>query len=237
MFVGIRSHILFIMIALVVQISITTPAYARSTRSTKGVLNAGNTAPQCHLVTFEMDEDTDASEPPFCEDAEEDELTYQILSAPDNGTALIVDNELFYEPNPNYFGTDSFTYLANDGIENSQPAIAQVTIHSVNDPPVGEEDSYDAVFQSVLTVNAAEGLLANDSDIENDPLSAVLVSSTAHGTLVLNPDGSFTYSPAAGYFGSDSFTYRCFDGTDFTEAITVNITVKAFQVYLPLLRR
>ena len=102
---------------------------------------------------------------------------------------------------------------------------------------MGEEDSYDAVFQSILTVNAAEGLLANDSDIEKDPLSVELISSTSHGTLVLNPDGSFTYTPASRYVGPDSFTYRCFDGMDYSETITVNITVKAFQVFLPLLRR
>jgi len=229
--------IFFIVVVLIVQITMPTPVYAGSTRSIDGALNADNTAPQCYQVAFEMDEETDAAEPPFCEDAEDAELTYHIVSQPGNGTASIVAGELFYEPNPNYFGSDSFTYRANDTLLDSQPATAQVTIHPVNDAPVGEEDSYDAVFQSVLTVNAAEGLLANDSDIENDPLSVELVSSTSHGTLILNPDGSFTYTPAARYVGLDSFTYRCFDGMDYTQAITVNITVKAFQVFLPLLRR
>jgi len=228
--------IFFIVVVLLVQITMPTPVYAGSTRSIDGALNADNTAPQCYPVAFEMDEDIDAAEPPFCEDAEDDELTYRIVSQPGNGTASIVAGELFYEPKPNYFGSDSFTYLANDTLLDSQPATAQVTIHPINDPPAGEEDRYDAVFQSVLTVNAAEGLLANDSDMEDDSLSTNLVSSTAHGTLVLNPDGSFTYTPAAGYFGSDNFTYRCDDGTDTSEIITVHINV-LLQVFLPLLRR
>ncbi|MBN1371943.1 MAG: tandem-95 repeat protein [Anaerolineaceae bacterium] len=221
---------------LTAQITMPAPVHADSTRLIDGAVNADNTAPQCYLVTFEMDEDIDAAEPPFCEDAEDDDLTYRIVSQPSNGTASIVAGELLYDPNPDYFGTDSFTYLASDSLEDSQPAIAQVTIHPVNDAPVGEEDIYDAVFQSFLTVNAAEGLLANDSDIENDPLSVELVSSTLHGTLVINQDGSFTYTPTAGYFGPDGFTYRCFDGTDTSEIITVNINV-LLQVFLPLLRR
>lgn len=228
--------IFLIVVVRIVQIIMPTPVYAESTRSIDGALNADNTAPQCFSVELIMFEDTDASEPPFCEDAEDDDLTYRIVSQPSNGTASIVAGELLYDPNPDYFGTDSFTYLASDTFENSQPAIASVTVHPVNDSPVGEDDNYNAVFQSVLTVNAAEGLLANDSDIENDPLSVELVSSTSHGTLVLNPDGSFTYTPAAGYFGSDSFTYRCDDGTDTSEVITVHINV-LLQVFLPILRR
>ena len=199
-----------------------------------------NDLPTALNDTPETDEDTVVIIDVLANDGDTDggTLTVESISdGPDHGTAVIENNKVTYTPAADYFGTDEFTYTMSDGQGGTATALVTVTVKSVNDAPVGEEDHYDAVFQSVLTVTSAEGLLANDSDIENDSLSAVLVSSTTHGTLVLNPDGSFTYTPAARYVGPDSFTYRCSDGTDTTEAITVNITVKAYQVFLPLLRR
>jgi VCBS repeat-containing protein len=68
-------------------------------------------------------------------------------------------------------------------------------------------------------------VLANDSDLDGDALSAALGSGPAHGTLVLNANGSFTYTPAANFHGSDSFTYRASDGDLASDAATVAITV------------
>ena len=59
---------------------------------------------------------------------------------------------------------------------------------------------------------AAAGVLANDTDADRDPLTAVVATRPAHGTLTLNANGSFTYTPAAGYVGTDSFTYMANDG-------------------------
>jgi VCBS repeat-containing protein len=70
-------------------------------------------------------------------------------------------------------------------------------------------------------------VLANDSDPDNDPLSAGLVSGPSHGTLNLSTDGAFTYSPAVNYNGPDSFTYRASDGTLASNPVTVTITVNA----------
>ncbi len=56
-------------------------------------------------------------------------------------------------------------------------------------------------------------MLANDTDPSNLPLTASLVSGPAHGTLTLNSNGSFSYTPTTTYFGSDSFTYKACDGT------------------------
>ena len=57
-------------------------------------------------------------------------------------------------------------------------------------------------------------MLANDSDPDGDPLTAVLVTGPAHGTLTLNANGSFTYTPTANYTGPDSFIYRASDGAN-----------------------
>src|SRR2546425_2590286 len=73
------------------------------------------------------------------------------------------------------------------------------------------DDSYSTPEDTTLTV-AAPGVLANDTDVDGDPLTAILVNGPAHGTLSLNSDGSFTYTPALNYNGPDSFTYKANDG-------------------------
>ena len=74
---------------------------------------------------------------------------------------------------------------------------------------------------------AAPGVLSNDADPEGAALTAVLVSGTSHGSVLLNADGSFSYMPAAAYTGSDSFTYAANDGATTGDAATVTITVAA----------
>ncbi|MEP7074789.1 MAG: Ig-like domain-containing protein [Acidobacteriota bacterium] len=91
--------------------------------------------------------------------------------------------------------------------------------------PVAIDDSYSVNQDSVLIVADKGGLLTNDGDINGDPISAILVDGPTHGVLVLNANGSFTYTPTAGYFGQDSFTYTANDGTANSNVATVSIDV------------
>ena len=75
----------------------------------------------------------------------------------------------------------------------------------MNDPPVSADDTYATDEDTALTI-AAPGVLANDSDLDGDALTATVVTGPSHGTLTLNSDGSFTYTPAVNYHGPDSFT-------------------------------
>jgi hypothetical protein len=75
-----------------------------------------------------------------------------------------------------------------------------------NDPPVAVDDNYATSEDTALAVNAANGVLANDSDPDLDALSAVLVGDVSNGVLALNGDGSFDYTPDANYSGPDSWT-------------------------------
>ena len=94
-----------------------------------------------------------------------------------------------------------------------------------NTAPVAADNySYSVDAETTLAISAA-GVLANDTDADGDPLTAVLDSSTSYGTVSLNADGSFTYSPSTGFTGSDSFTYHATDGTDSSNTATVTITV------------
>ncbi|MCW5844141.1 MAG: tandem-95 repeat protein, partial [Caldilinea sp.] len=95
-----------------------------------------------------------------------------------------------------------------------------------NRPPVAADDAYATDEDTPLSV-AAPGVLGNDSDANNSALTAVKVTDPAQGTLALAADGSFTYTPAANFNGSDSFTYRASDGQADSNVATVRITIAA----------
>ena len=96
----------------------------------------------------------------------------------------------------------------------------------VNNAPVAVADSYSTPQDTAL-VQAAPGVLSNDTDADSNPLTAVLNANVTHGTLALNPNGGFTYTPTAGYSGPDSFTYHANDGTANSNIVTVSLTVSA----------
>ena len=106
---------------------------------------------------------------------------------------------------------------------------AQVIIGSgglpSNHPPLAVGDGYSVNKNDILNVEAVDGVLDNDTDEDSDPLAAVLVDGPAHGTLTLNPDGSFIYTPDEDYVGPDSFTYKANDGDLDSGVVEVIITV------------
>src|SRR5690606_17892210 len=90
--------------------------------------------------------------------------------------------------------------------------------------PLAENDVY-STDQGVEINISGPGVLANDSDAEGDPLTAVLVTGPLHGTLSLNPDGSFNYLPNPDFSGVDAFSYQTFDGAQSSAVASVTITV------------
>ena len=94
-----------------------------------------------------------------------------------------------------------------------------------NNAPVASNDTYFVDKRGTLTVNAANGMLANDIDADSQSLTAALVSSTAKGSLSLNADGSFTYKAARRFTGDVTFTYNDSDGKDHSNNATVTIHV------------
>jgi VCBS repeat-containing protein len=160
-------------------------------------------------------------------DVDGDPLTAVLVSGPAHGSlTLNPDGSFNYTPFANYNGPDSFTYQADDGTTTSSTATVSLTITAVNDAPVAVNDSYSTAEDTPLTVSAP-GVLSNDTDVDGDPLTAVLVAGPSHGLLTLNPDGSFNYTPFANYNGPDSFTYQADDGTVTSGAATVSLTVIA----------
>jgi VCBS repeat-containing protein len=160
-------------------------------------------------------------------DPDGDTLSAILGAPPSHGTLTLNPNGSFtYTPAANFNGTDDFTYQAGDGTLTSNPATVTITVTASNDPPAATNDAYTTAEDAPLTV-AAPGVLANDDDPDGDPLSAATGSGPSHGTLTLNPNGSFSYTPTANFNGPDSFTYRASDGTLDSSLATVRITVTA----------
>jgi spore coat protein A, manganese oxidase len=121
-------------------------------------------------------------------------------------------------------------------IGNMDPTLGPVAPGCIlNEPPVAVDDSYSVNEDTTLTV-PAPGVLANDTDINaNNVLTAVLETGPANGTLTLNPDGSFSYTPNPNFNGTDTFTYKANDGVlDSLTAATVTITVNPVNVDMRL---
>ena len=161
-------------------------------------------------------------------DPDNDGLTAVLATPPANGDLSFQANGAFtYTPNPGFSGVDSFTYYASDGELGSQLATVTITVAPpapVNQPPQAVNDAYQTDADTPLNVSAP-GVLGNDSDPDNDGLSAVLISGPANGQLNLSTSGAFTYTPNPGFSGVDSFTYQAFDGELSSNTATVTITV------------
>ncbi|MBN1590192.1 MAG: tandem-95 repeat protein [Pirellulales bacterium] len=168
------------------------------------------------------------------ETAQEDLIACR-LTDPAHGTLTLNATGWFtYVPDDDYHGTDSFTYRVYDGESYSDAATVNLDIVSVNDVPIAVDDSYSVDENDVLHTYVYNGVLENDTDADNtdldpanDTLAMELESDPAHGRLIWNPTGWFTYTPDTDFDGTDSFTYKVFDGTDYSNLGTVLIEVLA----------
>ncbi|GBD37686.1 hypothetical protein HRbin36_02822 [bacterium HR36] len=151
-------------------------------------------------------------------DPDGDGPTAELVSGPSNGTLTFnPDGTFTYTPNTHYVGPDSFTFTWSDGLTPSNTATLRIDVY--NTAPV----AYDASF-SVLHDHQLTGqLYGYDSD--GDAIAAQIVAGPSHGTLSLNPDGTFTYAPDINFTGSDVFAYHWWDGVDYSEAVRVNVGV------------
>lgn len=163
-------------------------------------------------------------------DAPDSGKTLTISSVSDvspGGTLTIVDGtSIDYQPAADFFGTETFTYTVTDGTpEFSSTATVTVDVTPVNDTPVAIDDVYTTHSNGDLTISAT-GVLLNDTDVDGDELSIDQYTLPTHGTLSMETDGSFVYTPDAGFSGTDSFTYIATDGIELSDSATVEINVE-----------
>ena len=186
-----------------------------------------NDPPSAQDASVGTDEDTSVDITLSATDPDGDTLAYVIVAPPSHGVLSGLAPDLTFTPFTDYYGVDSFTFKANDGILESDIGTVTITISAVNDIPVALNDAYSVDEGATLSVATINAVLQNDTDVENDPLTAILVSSPAHpsGTFSLNANGSFTYEHDGSESTSDSFTYQADDGVARSIIATVTITI------------
>ena len=159
-------------------------------------------------------------------DPENNPITAELVTTTVNGTLILNANGTFsYTHDGSSTSTDTFFYRATDGFIAGNTV--SVTIY-INDPPVAVTETIavlEAGTATTLNDGVTTSLLANDTDGDVDPLTAVLVTNPTEGTLTLNPDGTFSYVHGGGNLSSDSFTYSANDGKINSAPVAVNITV------------
>ncbi|HSF56835.1 MAG TPA: Ig-like domain-containing protein, partial [Candidatus Binatia bacterium] len=156
-------------------------------------------------------------------------LTALLVSGPSNAASfgLNADGSFNYSPAENFTGTDSFTYKANDGVDDSNTATVTITVAELNDKPIASNDFYKTEKETLLSV-PGRGVLANDNHAGAavTSLTATLVTGPERAaSFSLNADGTFEYTPAPDFIGTDSFSYKANDGGNESNIAMVTIGV------------
>ncbi|WBX72064.1 tandem-95 repeat protein [Tenacibaculum retecalamus] len=155
-------------------------------------------------------------------------ITTTAVTGPTNGVLVInTDGTFTYTPNAGYTGTDSFVYtICDDGTPPvCDNGTVYLTVNAINTTHAIADivNTYDGIAVS-------GNVLTNDFDLEGDTQTVSSNTQPTNGTVVMNPDGSYTYTPNAGFTGEDSFTYTvCDDGTP-QECATATVTVEVLPV-------
>lgn len=195
-------------------------------------VDAVNDPPLAADDTYELDEDTVFSlEAPGLQandaDVDGDSLVSRLEIPPTQGQVQVGSRgDLQYTPDPNVYGTDRFTYSVQDPSGARSDAAVDLWIRSVNDPPQAVADSYGTAEDTDLIV-PAPGLLGNDADVDGDALTATLLAAPAHGSIHVQADGAFRYTPDPDSHGSDAFTYVLSDGQGGSATASVSLNIEA----------
>ena len=190
------------------------------------VVNPVNDLPVVNNGSFALNEDQvfNGSVASLASDVESSSLSFALFMQPVNGSVSMLPNGSFsYTPTPNYFGSDSFMFSACDGMNACVNGTITLSIQGTNDLPVVIGESFTLNEDAILASTVA----SNDSDVETASLIYSSVTLPANGTLVLNANGSFTYTPPANFFGTNSFTYQACDGSGACAQATATISINS----------
>jgi VCBS repeat-containing protein len=156
-------------------------------------------------------------------DPEGDTLTYSLVANSAVGGTVSINpttGAYSFDSAPDFNGTASFRFTANDGGRTSSPATVTITVAPDNDAPVAVADSASTIAGTPVLLD----VLANDTDVDGDPLTIASVGNAANGTVQI-VNGQVRYSPNAGFTGSDSFTYSIADGAGGTARGSATVDV------------
>lgn len=210
----------------------------QSTATVTVTVSAANSPPTAIDDSLNVDEDTSNNTLDVLGNDSDVDVgdTITIDSLDTTGTlGAVVNNgsNVSYTPPAGFVGNDSFSYTVIDIHGATDTAIVTVTVDNANDAPVATGESISVVggTSTSILISGDSSVLDNDTDIDGDTLTAVLVGDVSHGVLALNSDGSFTYTNDGGSANTDGFTYQASDGTTSSNTVNVSITIVAAGVH------
>jgi hypothetical protein len=144
------------------------------------------------------------------------------VSDPPNGSVTLSGSAINYSPDPDFFGTDSFTYTIQNESGGTDMGIVTVTVTAVPDDPIANDDDVATPEDTGVIIN----VLANDVDPDAGTLSVSSISDASNGSVTLNGN-LVNYVPSTDFFGTDSFTYAISNSSGLTDEAIVTVTVTA----------
>lgn len=184
-----------------------------------------NDLPVAGTDSFSIDEDEVSDFDVLADDtdADGDGLTISDPGTPLHGVTSVVGGKIHYVPTANYHGADSFTYTVSDGNGGTDTALVSLTLASVNDAPIADDDTL-GVPEDVTSAQPVL-VLAGDIDPDGDTITIVAKTNGLKGVVAITGGGTgLTYKPNANAFGADSFTYTISDGL-LTDVGTVTVDI------------
>jgi hypothetical protein len=182
----------------------------------------GNGTPLAIDDIAATDEDTSVSIPVLANDSDPDgdPLAVSAIGAASAGSVQLAGASVVYTPSANWFGVDAFTYTVTDGRGGSATATVSVTVRAVNDAPQAVDDAAATDAGTPVDID----VLANDTDVDGDALVVSAVGAASRGTTAVTA-GGVTYTPDAGFSGTDGFSYSVADGRGGAATASVTVTV------------
>ena len=165
-------------------------------------------------------------------DPDGDTLTVTGNTQPNNGSVTVnPDGSYTYTPEPGFVGEDSFEYTVCDNGDPSLCSTGTVTIEvtlDLGNSTVANDDAYFTLIDEAITGNVLDNDFDPEGQTQTVDTSLTPLNGPSNGTLTINADGSFTYTPNAGYIGTDQFTYQIVDSGApvATDIATVYISVR-----------
>ena len=153
-----------------------------------------------------------------------DPLTVISATAPNGTVEINPDGTLTYTPDLDFNGPDEITYTVTDPDGNTATSTVAVTVTPVNDAPVANPDAIATPLDTPVTLD----IVANDTDVDGDPLTILGTPTSADGTVTVGPDGrSVTFTPNAGFVGTTVIAYTVTDPTGAIASSTLSVNVAA----------
>ncbi|RLA20812.1 MAG: hypothetical protein DRQ56_02265, partial [Gammaproteobacteria bacterium] len=182
-----------------------------------GEKNCFNTSPVAGDLAYQVDEEQSVAVTLTATDDDGDSLSYVVQANPVNGQLSGTPPDLSYMPASDFNGTDNFSYLANDGQEDSNTAVVTITVNPVNDAPVAFNQQLEFAEDTSVPVTL------QGEDVDGDSLTFTQLTSPVHGVLS-GAGAAYTYTPNANFVGDDSFTFNVNDGQVDSNTATVYLT-------------